>query len=140
MYFHLITLLKWSLKYLSEYRAKREFSWVSKIHRVSEIGKYTKELREWGVWYYWKYEGLKIQGACNVLIAEKTGFLSNMIMENLINFFLKKKVFMPFFSKNDFDLLSVFKSDTRMLWGRSILFWIVQTSFLATLISIKWFT
>ena len=49
-----------------------------------------------------------------VLIAEKAGFLSSMIMENLINF-LKKKFFMIFFSKNDFDLLSVLKSDTRML-------------------------
>ena len=69
--FLLSTSLKWSLtcKYLSDYRGKRDFSWLSELDKGSEKSRYTKEEV---VGYRSKYDGLRAHRVC--INYQKDGF------------------------------------------------------------------
>ena len=69
LYFHLSISLKWSLKYLSDYWGKRDFSWLSELGKGSEKSRYTKEEV---VGYRSKYDGLRAHRVC--INYQKDGF------------------------------------------------------------------
>ena len=111
------TLLKWSLKYLSEYLIKRDFSWVSEMSRGSEICRYTKEAY---VGYHWKCEGLKVHRVCIDRWKERNHTYHDH--EKFGRFFENIFYFIEFFTKNHANLLITARMDICMLWGQSIRF------------------